>query len=93
MTFLHYVGDMLQTAISVARNCGMVGTYEKVIIVTAHPADKHNSARIQWEAAIAPLEENMDNCPEYSENEVNIINELKFLKSKSCFYFSLYRGY
>ncbi|KAL5014330.1 hypothetical protein ScPMuIL_008600 [Solemya velum] len=65
-------GDMLQTAISVARNCGMVGAYEKVIIVNACPADKYSCARIQWEAAVAPLEEPVDSCIEYSENEYHL---------------------
>ncbi|BFZ23149.1 hypothetical protein BsWGS_26187 [Bradybaena similaris] len=44
-------GDMIETAISVARNCGMVGKDERVIIVNAYPPDKEGAARIEWEEA------------------------------------------
>lgn len=47
-------GDMIQTAISVARNCGMVRQADKIIIVNGHPPDKeHPAARIEWELAEA----------------------------------------
>ncbi|KAK7501877.1 hypothetical protein BaRGS_00006963 [Batillaria attramentaria] len=47
-------GDMIQTAISVARNCGMVRQYDKIVIVNGHPPDKeHPAARIEWELAEA----------------------------------------
>ncbi|XP_076451738.1 polyamine-transporting ATPase 13A3-like isoform X2 [Babylonia areolata] len=47
-------GDMIQTAISVARNCGMVRPNDKVVIVHGHPPDKENpAARIEWELAEA----------------------------------------
>ena len=47
-------GDMLQTAVSVARNCSMVGPQERVILVHAHQPDSSkglNSASIEWEEA------------------------------------------
>ncbi|BFZ23491.1 hypothetical protein BsWGS_26528 [Bradybaena similaris] len=47
-------GDMTQTAISVARNCGMVGRNERVILVHAHAPDKEHPARIEWEEAEHP---------------------------------------
>lgn len=55
MTFgLFSLGDMIQTAISVARNCGMVAKDEKVILVHAHAPDKEEAARIEWEEAEHP---------------------------------------
>ncbi|KAK6177645.1 hypothetical protein SNE40_015705 [Patella caerulea] len=44
-------GDMIQTAISVARNCNMVGPRDQVIIVKATPPTKHEGAKIEWESA------------------------------------------
>lgn len=45
---------MIQTAVSVARNCGMVRPNDKVIIVNGYLPDKENpSARIDWELAEA----------------------------------------
>ncbi|GFS05908.1 cation-transporting ATPase [Elysia marginata] len=47
-------GDMLQTAVSVARNCSMVGPKERVILVHAHQPDLskgQQSASIEWEEA------------------------------------------
>ncbi|KAH9508704.1 hypothetical protein Btru_049665, partial [Bulinus truncatus] len=44
-------GDMLQTAISVARNCRMVGKHDQVILVHAHAPDKEHAARVEFEEA------------------------------------------
>lgn len=45
---------MIQTAVSVARNCGMLQPNDKVIIVNGHLPDKENpAARIDWELAEA----------------------------------------
>lgn len=45
---------MIQTAISVARNCGMVRTSDRMVIVNGHPPDKENATpRIEWELAEA----------------------------------------
>ncbi|CAL1544453.1 unnamed protein product [Lymnaea stagnalis] len=44
-------GDMIQTAISVARNCKMVGRHDRVILVNAHPPDKENAAHVEYEEA------------------------------------------
>ncbi|XP_067658890.1 polyamine-transporting ATPase 13A3-like isoform X3 [Haliotis asinina] len=49
-------GDMIQTAVSVARNCGMVQPRDKVVIVNAHPPDKQQTARIEWEYAELPTD-------------------------------------
>ncbi|KAL3862341.1 hypothetical protein ACJMK2_008316 [Sinanodonta woodiana] len=51
-------GDMIKTAISVARNCRMVQPRDQVIIVNAHNPDKDGPARIEWEPAEMPVEEN-----------------------------------
>ena len=41
---------MVQTAISVARNCGMVRFNDNVVLVHGHPPDKENPvARLEWE--------------------------------------------
>uniref|UniRef100_A0A0B7AE23 Cation-transporting ATPase n=1 Tax=Arion vulgaris TaxID=1028688 RepID=A0A0B7AE23_9EUPU len=47
-------GDMIQTAISVGRNCGMVAKNERVIVVNAYAPDKEHSARIEWEESEHP---------------------------------------
>ncbi|XP_071110416.1 polyamine-transporting ATPase 13A3-like isoform X1 [Haliotis cracherodii] len=49
-------GDMIQTAVSVSRNCGMVQPRDKVVIVNAHPPDKQQTARIEWEYAELPTD-------------------------------------
>ena len=57
---------MAKTAISVARNCGMVGSRDQVIIVNGHPPDKDGPARLEWERAETPQED----VPEQSDQEV-----------------------
>ena len=57
---------MAKTAISVARNCGMVGSKDQVIIVNGHPPDKDGPARLEWERAETPQED----VPEQSDQEV-----------------------
>lgn len=49
-------GDMIQTAISVARNCGMIPMKDRVIIIEASPPDAHNPANIKWVTAETPDE-------------------------------------
>lgn len=58
-------GDMAKTAISVARNCGMVGAKDQVIIVHGHAPDRDGPARLEWEQAETPQEE----TPEQSDHE------------------------
>ncbi|XP_063965726.1 polyamine-transporting ATPase 13A3-like isoform X1 [Lytechinus pictus] len=41
-------GDNMLTAISVARDCGMVGRKSKVIVINAHPPGADQPARIEW---------------------------------------------
>ena len=57
---------MAKTAISVARNCGMVGPRDQVIIVNGFAPDKDGPARLEWERAEAPHEE----VSEQSDQEV-----------------------
>ncbi|ESO89930.1 hypothetical protein LOTGIDRAFT_218380 [Lottia gigantea] len=51
-------GDMIQTAISVARNCNMVGQRDEVVIVKAVRPSKDTGAYIEWVNAelVAPEE-------------------------------------
>lgn len=42
-------GDNLLTALSVARECGMVSYTEKIIIVKALPPENNNPAKIKWD--------------------------------------------
>ncbi|KAL4220880.1 hypothetical protein ACF0H5_019146 [Mactra antiquata] len=45
-------GDMITTAVSVARNCGMVGVRDRVVIVEASKPDNNDSqAHIEWSLA------------------------------------------
>ena len=60
---------MLQTAISGARNCGMVRQPDRVIIVHGHPPDKTNAPRITWEEAETPAMSGSDD-----ENEIEVEN-------------------
>ncbi|KAK7094175.1 polyamine-transporting ATPase 13A3-like isoform X3 [Littorina saxatilis] len=63
-------GDMIQTAVSVARNCGMVRPNDKVIIVNGHPPDKENpAARIEWELAEAAEDPELVDEEESSAND------------------------
>ena len=59
---------MTKTAVSVARNCGMVGPNDHVIIVNGFAPDKDGPARLEWERAEMPREESS----EYSDQEVGI---------------------
>ena len=72
---------MTKTALSVARNCGMVGPNDHVIIVNGFAPDKDGPARLEWERAEMPREESS----EYSDQEVGIIapdNGLFFINKK-----------
>ena len=39
------------TAVSVARQCGMVRPKERVVMVLAHPPDSDKPAQVEWEFA------------------------------------------
>ncbi|CAH1775580.1 unnamed protein product [Owenia fusiformis] len=41
-------GDNMLTAVSVARDCGMVPPGDKVVLVDAYPSDSGKPARIEW---------------------------------------------
>lgn len=67
-------GDMILTAISVARNCGMVKPHEQVIIVNAHPPENGNPAHIEWDQSESVLDDtatdsDQENCPLLTFNE------------------------
>lgn len=64
---------MAKTAISVARNCGMVGAKDQVIIVHGHAPDRDGPARLEWEQAETPQEE----TPEQSDHEVSLAVDSK----------------
>ena len=65
-----FLGDMIKTAICVGRNCGMVNSRDKVVIVNAHSPDASGGARIEWELA----EMAVSTSPEFSDydSEVSI---------------------
>ncbi|XP_071146699.1 polyamine-transporting ATPase 13A3-like isoform X6 [Mytilus edulis] len=54
-------GDMMQTAVSVARTCGMIPPCDDVVIADAHPPDSQGPARIEWIPVENPVQ---DNIPE-----------------------------
>ncbi|XP_025081002.1 probable cation-transporting ATPase 13A3 isoform X3 [Pomacea canaliculata] len=68
-------GDMIQTALSVGRNCGMVHPSDRVIIVHGFPPDKENpTARIEFEQAEAAEDlEVVDDESEQSESDTELI--------------------
>ena len=64
------------TAISVARQCGMVQKQEKVVLVTAHPPEGERAARIQWDYAETDVAtENTDNPPQQMTRDSNNDND------------------
>ncbi|XP_077472080.1 polyamine-transporting ATPase 13A3-like isoform X2 [Stigmatopora argus] len=48
-------GDNLSTAVSVARECGMVGAREKVIVADAAPPDEEKPASVTWRYSENPV--------------------------------------
>lgn len=60
-------GDNMLTAISVARDCGMVRPHEKVIIADADPPNDFHPARITWR---------------YTENPTQTINQVRLLSNE-----------
>lgn len=58
------LGDNMLTAISVARDCGMVQTHERVIIVDAVPPRDFQPASITWR---------------YTENPQDVIDQVRFV--------------
>lgn len=57
----HPLGDNMLTAISVARDCGMVRAHEKVIIADAVPPKDFQSASITWHYTENPAQMVKDN--------------------------------
>ena len=53
-----FLGDNMLTAISVARQCGMVPGREAIILVNVHPPENGKPASIQWEYADVDSREN-----------------------------------
>lgn len=64
-------GDMIQTAISVARNCGMIPVKDRVIIIEASPPDAHHPASIKWVTAETP-DEGTDHYTDSDYTEVRV---------------------
>ncbi len=63
---LYLLGDNILTAISVARQCGMVQPRERVVVVQATAPEYGNPAKIQWELA------NVDQGEEEEEEEEDV---------------------
>ena len=53
-----FTGDNMLTAISVARQCGMVPGREAIILVNVHPPENDKPASIEWEYADVDNREN-----------------------------------
>ena len=53
-----FAGDNMLTAISVARQCGMVPGREAIILVNVQPPENDKPASIQWEYADVDSREN-----------------------------------
>ena len=53
-----FAGDNMLTAISVARQCGMVPGREAIILVNVHPPENDKPASIEWEYADVDSREN-----------------------------------
>lgn len=51
---VHFLGDNMLTAISVARDCGMIPPQDKVIIADALPPHDGQAAKITWRYADMP---------------------------------------
>uniref|UniRef100_A0A0L8G8U6 Cation-transporting P-type ATPase C-terminal domain-containing protein n=2 Tax=Octopus bimaculoides TaxID=37653 RepID=A0A0L8G8U6_OCTBM len=67
-------GDMILTAVSVARNCGMVKPKQNVIIVNASPPEDGQEAQIHWEQSESVTDDSLsesdqENCPLLLFNE------------------------
>ncbi|XP_053378847.1 polyamine-transporting ATPase 13A3-like isoform X2 [Mercenaria mercenaria] len=69
-------GDMITTAICVARNCGMVGTRDRVVIVEAHKPENNEQARIEWELS----DMNVDSSPDTSDFDNEFSTDFKGYK-------------
>jgi len=63
-----FVGDMIETAVSVARNCGMIPAQDKVVVIDAKPPDRGRPASVKYRYA----EYNAGSGAETSEGEVRI---------------------
>lgn len=62
------------TAVSVARQCGMVSPQNKVILVNAYPPESDKRARIHWECATADPNIDGDDEEEEEEEETEYFN-------------------
>ena len=56
------------TAISVARQCGMVPGREAIILVNVHPPEAGKSASVHWEYADVDNRENETSDTESNDN-------------------------
>uniref|UniRef100_A0A4W6FKL9 Polyamine-transporting ATPase 13A3 n=1 Tax=Lates calcarifer TaxID=8187 RepID=A0A4W6FKL9_LATCA len=69
---LMVTGDNMLTAISVARDCGMVRAHEKVIIADAVPPKDFQSASITWHYTENPAQVVKDNQIKSETVEINL---------------------
>ena len=47
----------MQTAVSVARTCGMIPACDEIMVADAHPPDSQGPARIEWIPMENPAED------------------------------------
>ena len=74
---------MMQTAVSVARTCGMISTCDNVVVADAYPPDSQGPARINW----IPVENPVENTSGDSDSQVWIT--LLFIYQTFSFIFLL----
>ncbi|GAB1609336.1 cation-transporting ATPase 13A3-like isoform X2 [Argonauta hians] len=70
-------GDMILTAISVARNCGMVKPKESVIIVNASPPENGQQARIFWEQSESVSEDSVSESDQEGYHSIRCESDSK----------------
>lgn len=67
---------MIETAVSVARNCGMVPLQDKVIVVDAYPPDQRHAARLEYNYAEIPSEVMSELSDEEVTHHINMCKQI-----------------
>lgn len=70
-------GDMMQTAVSVARTCGMIATIDTVVVADAYPPDSQGPARIDWIPVENPVEDTSGDSDPQGYQSVDMLDDLE----------------
>ncbi|CAI9735449.1 cation-transporting ATPase 13A3-like isoform X2 [Octopus vulgaris] len=70
-------GDMILTAVSVARNCGMVKPKENVIIVNASPPEDGQEAQIHWEQSESVTDDSLSESDQEGYHSIRCESDSK----------------